>query len=166
MRILLIFCLSLLPVAVTWSETVNIGDTAPDFSLPDKDGNTLNYYTDSDKRASIVLFWASSCPYCATLMPHLEVVYRKYRSKGLRFYAVDAFEDGKLDPLEFFTNKAYTYTLLLNGDDVAKQYGVRRPPGVYVMDKDKKVIYKRPAGVNEIIVKQNIDLKLKQILGE
>ncbi len=166
MRLLLIFCLSLLPVSVTWSQPVNIGDTAPNFSLPDQDGNNIDYYADSDGKVSVILFWATWCPYCATLMPHLEVIYRKYRNKGLKFYAVDILEDGKLNPIEYIKNKEYSFQLLLNGDDVATQYGVRGTPGLYVMDKDKKVVYKRPAGVSDVLVSQNVNLKLKQLFGQ
>ncbi len=72
-------------------------------------------------------------------MPHLEVVYRKYRNKGLKFYTVDIFEDGDIEPVGYFEKQGYTYTLLLLGDLVAKEYGVKGTPGLFVVDKNKKV---------------------------
>ena len=165
MRYIIIFILSLLPLQTILAGTLKTGDTAPNWTLQDKGGKTVEYYKDSKDRVSVVLFWASWCPYCATLMPHLEVIYRKYRNKGLRFYAIDALEDGKRDPVALFEEKGFTYTMLLEGDLVAEEWGVRATPGVFVIDKDKKVIYKRPAGVSDILVKQNMDLKIKQALA-
>ena len=164
MRYLIIFIFALLPLAPAWSQPLNVGSTAPAWALQTGEGETIDYYQDSENKVSVVLFWATWCPYCATLMPHLEVIYRKYKNKGLKFYAIDIYEDGKLDPVEYFTNREYTYTLLLDGDQVAEDYGVKGTPGLYVVDKDKKIIYKRPAGVSDVMVKQNVDLKIKQAI--
>lgn len=164
MRYLLIVLLT--AFALTSSAApLKFGETAPDWQLQDQEGNIIDYHKDSEGKISVVLFWATWCPYCATLMPHLEVVYRKYRNKGLKFYAISTFEDGKLDPVELFDTKGYTYKLLLNGDAVADEWGVKGTPGLYVMDKDKKVIYKKPTGVSDILVKQNMDLKIKQAIA-
>jgi hypothetical protein len=46
-------------------------------------------------------------------MPHLEVIYRKYRNKGVKFYAIDVYEDGVIDPIEYFDKKGFTYTMLM-----------------------------------------------------
>jgi len=162
MHYLFILLLSLMPLSAAWSEPVIVGSTAPDWTLNNKDGKPVEYYKDSENNVSVILFWATWCPYCATLMPHLEVIYRKYRNKGVKVYAVDIFEDGKINPIEHFAAKEYTYTLLLEGDEVAKQYTVKGTPGLFVIDKDKKVIYRKPAGVSDVLVSQNIDLKLKQ----
>lgn len=166
MRYFFILLLTLIPVAPAWSQPLTVGDTAPDWSLLNKEGNAVGYYQDSNNQVSVILFWATWCPYCATLMPHLEVIYRKYKHKGLKFYAIDIFEDGKINPVEHFNNKEYTYTLLLDGDDVAKTYGVKGTPGLYVIDKDKKIIYKRPGGVTDMMVTQNINIKIKQALAK
>lgn len=166
MRYFIFFLFTLLPFSAVQAQPLNVGDTAPNWSLQNKDGETVDYYEDSKGKVSVVLFWATWCPYCATLMPHLEVIYEKYRSKGLKFYAVDTFEDGKKDPLEYFNEREYTYTMLLQGDETAKEYGVKGTPGLYVIDKDKKIIYKRPAGVTDVLVSQNVDLKIKQALSK
>lgn len=167
MRIFNLLLACLLPFSITAAELpLNVGNTAPDWSLENKAGEALDYYEDSDGKVSVVLFWASSCTYCKSLMPHLEVVYRKYRSKGLKFYAINAFEDGKIDPVEFFDNSEFSFTMLKNGDSVAEEYGVRNTPGLYVVDKDKQVVYKKPAGVSDILVKQNVDLRIKQALAK
>jgi thiol-disulfide isomerase/thioredoxin len=169
MRLILLFLLSF---SLTHGSQVhaepplNIGGTAPNWLLQTSTAESLDFYQDSENTVSVILFWATWCPYCATLMPHLEVIYRKYRNKGLKFYAVDIFEDGKIDPVTYFEKKKISYTLLLNGDEVAEQYGVKGTPAIYVIGKDKKVVYKRPAGVSDVMVKQNVDLRIKQALAK
>lgn len=166
MRYFIILFLALAPLSTAWPEPLNAGSTAPDWSLKTKAGETIDYYQVSDNKVSIILFWATWCPYCATLMPHLEVVFRKYKNKGLKFYAIDIYEDGKLNPVEYFEGKEFTYTLLLDGDEVANEYGVKGTPGLYVAGKDKKIIYKRPGGVSDVLVTQHVDLKVKQALAK
>ena len=161
LRLILVFILSFTQAI---ADPVNVNDEAPDWSLLTPDGETINYYDDSSGKVSMVLYWATWCPYCKSLMPHLEVIYRKYRSKGLKFYAINIREDG--DPVKFYADQKYTSTLLLNGDEIADAWGVKATPGIYVIDKDHKVIYKRPNGVNDVLVKQNIDLKIKYAIAK
>lgn len=144
---------------------LNVGSTVPDWTLEDSQGNTVNYQEDSDGKASLIMFWATTCRYCNSLLPHLEVIYRKYRSKGLRFYAINAFENGDTDPVDFFEKNEYSFTMLRDGDSVAEQFGLKGPPGLYVVGKDKKITYKRPAGVSDVLVIQNVDLKVKQAIA-
>ena len=158
-RIILVFILFVTQGQAT---PLNINDDAPDWSLQTAEGETINYHQDSDGKVTMVLFWATWCPYCRTLMPHLEVIYRKYRSKGLKYYTINVFEDG--DPIKHFADQKFTSTLLLNGDDVAADWGVKGTPGLFVIGRDRKVIYKRPNGVNDVLVKQNVDLKIKYAL--
>lgn len=155
-RFVLVFILGITSVL---ANPLNVNDQASDWSLLTPEGETINYYEDSDGKVTMVLFWATWCPYCRSLMPHLEVLYRKYRSKGVKFYAINVFEDN--DATQHFSDQKFTSTLLLNGDEVAKSWGVKGTPGLYLIGKDKKVIYKRPNGVNDVMVKQNLDLKLK-----
>lgn len=170
MRNILILLFSLLSFIVSFSPVyaapLTIGGTANDWELETNGGDSLQYYTDSEDKVSVIIFWATWCPYCATLMPHLEDVYRKYRNKGVKFYAIDIYEDGKIDPISYFEKKGFSYTMLLDGDEVASQYGVKGTPAVYVIDKEKKVVYKRPGGVSDVLVKQNVDLRIKQALAK
>ena len=166
MRILAFLFITLLTFTSANAAPLNLGGTAENWSLETSEGETLDYYADSEGKVSVILFWATWCPYCATLMPHLEVVYRKYRSKGLKFYAISIQEDGAIDPAEYFKAKEYSYTLLTLGDLVAEDYGVRGTPSLYVVDKDKKVVYKKPTGVSDVLVKQNVDLRIKQALAK
>ena len=164
MRILLILLFST-SLACADSPS-SVGDTATNWTLQSSETESLDYYQDSEGKVSVVLFWATWCPYCARLMPHLQEVYQEYKDEGLQFYAIDIFEDGDIEPVRYFEKKGFTYTLLLLGDLVADEYGVKGTPGLFVIDKNKKIIYKRKSGTKDSVVKKDIRLLIKQALAE
>lgn len=59
-----------------------IGQTAPDFTAPTTDGETIAL---SDYRGSVVLldFWGAWCTPCKQSMPHLDDLVQRYGSQGL-----------------------------------------------------------------------------------
>ncbi len=141
-----------------------VGATAPDWTANNNKEESIHYYEKTEGKVSVILFWSASCRYCTNLMPYLEVVYRKYRNKGVRFYAISALEDENIDSVKFFKEQKYSYTQILDGDEIAKEYGIIKNPALFVIDKNKNVIYRKPSGVSEILVKQNVDLTIKTAL--
>lgn len=159
--------LLLLSISLAHAEpALSVGNTATNWTLQTSDTKSLDYYQDSEGNVSVILFWATWCPYCARLMPHLQEVYHEYKDEGLRFYALDIFEDGDIDPVRYFKKKGFTYTLLMLADLVAEEYGVKGTPGLFVVDKNKKIIYIRKSGTDNIEVKEIISLLIKQALAE
>jgi len=45
------------------------------------------------------------------------------------------------DPAAYMKDKGYTYGLLMNGDEVAKAYGIIGIPTFYVIGPDGKIVY-------------------------
>ena len=66
---------------------VNVGDAAPDFTLPDLNGKDVSL---SDHRGKVVLlnFWGTFCLPCRTEMPALNSVYRELKDRGFVVLAV------------------------------------------------------------------------------
>jgi len=126
--------------AVAFSE----GDVAPDWTLTGSADADINYYEDSADNVSVLLFWATWCPYCRMLMPHLQIVAHEFRDAPVRFYALNIWEDG--DPKAYLNKHAYTFSLLLTADLVAGDYGVKGTPGLFVVDRTHRVIYMRRSG--------------------
>ncbi len=85
-QVFLLICL-LLPMLLTACSQENVkklevGDSAPVFSLQDLDGNTFNL---SDLKGSPVLlrFFLTDCKFCRADTPVFNDFYSRYHKKGL-----------------------------------------------------------------------------------
>ena len=76
-------------LAITQLKLIQPGMQAPDFTTPDRDGNTIAF-SDIYKANKITLldFWASWCAPCRKVHPALKEIYEEYHSKGLEIFAV------------------------------------------------------------------------------
>lgn len=109
---------------------------APDWTLETPEGRPVRLADVAGQQTTLLFFWATWCPYCKALMPHLQSMRLEY-GEELRILAINVFEDG--DPVEFIRSAGYDFTLLLNGDEVAEIYGINGTPGILIVDRDRAV---------------------------
>jgi peroxiredoxin len=122
---------------------VNIGDSAPDFSMKLTTGETLKL---SELKGSIVIlqFTASWCSVCRLEMPHLEEdIWKKYKEKNVVLIGIDRDE-----PLETVINfkkqMKITYPLALDpGAEIFSLYAEKNS-GVtrnIVIDQSGEIVF-------------------------
>ncbi|MGI1680002.1 MAG: redoxin family protein [Cellvibrionaceae bacterium] len=138
---------------------LEIGDTAPDWILSNSQSESISFYRDTHDKKSVILFWATWCPYCKALMPELKKLQSEINDPSFKFFALNIWEDS--DPIEFLKENDYAFTLILNADKVAKRYKVNGTPGLFVIDENKKIIYKRLKGQKP----EDVYLSIKSILN-
>jgi thiol-disulfide isomerase/thioredoxin len=122
------------------------GDIAPAFEGTDASGQTVRFDPTQRKRPAVILFWATWCPYCKALMPHLQSVRNDVGSDALDVYAVDILEDDDADPAGFLAERGYDFTLVRAADSVPESYGVRGTPALFLVGVTGRVVYVRPNG--------------------
>lgn len=149
------------PVSV---HALGVGDSAPDWTLQSPAGQQIAFHADSRHQVSVVLFWATWCPFCRKLMPHIQAVADEFRDKPVRFYAIDVWEDA--DPVAHFREHGYTFTLLLSGERVAKAWGVKGTPGLFVVDRSRTIIYQRVSGDDDLDVEIALRETISAALGD
>ena len=106
------------------------------WTLYTADGLAVELASASREKPQIVLFWATWCPYCKALMPHLQSIRLEYGDE-IGVLAVNIKEDG--DPVEFIEGAGYDFTLLLEGDAVAAQYEITGTPAVFIVDRNQSI---------------------------
>ncbi|MBN1848716.1 MAG: redoxin domain-containing protein [Deltaproteobacteria bacterium] len=118
--------------------TLSIGEPAPDWTLSDSQGRK---YSLRDFKGKIIVmdFWATWCGPCLKMMPELQKIHEKFLNQPAIVLGICTWERG--DPVTFMKEKGYGYKILLNGDEVAKKYGVTGIPTLYVIGRDGKVIF-------------------------
>lgn len=110
---------------------------APDWTLQSVNGESITLSVAAAEQPVIVLFWATWCPYCKALMPHIQSIQLEY-GDSVKVLAVH-FRDDRGDPVEFMEDAAYDFTVLPDGDDVAKLNDIWGTPGVLLVDQDMHI---------------------------
>jgi peroxiredoxin len=108
---------------------------APDFSLPDLDGN-VRRLASFRSRVVLLTFWTAWCPPCQSEMPQMEELYQAYRRRGFEIVAV--VSDGRgADVAQPFANQHRpSFTILQDATgQVARLYGVTSLPTTYLLDR-------------------------------
>jgi len=103
---------------------------AAEFTLADAAGHTVNLPRQHEG-VDVYLFWASWCPYCKALMPHLQSMRIEY-GDAVTIYALNIRDDE--DPRVFMQEAGYDFTLLPNADPVMGLYGVKSIPALFLVD--------------------------------
>ena len=135
---------------------------APNWTLISLKDKTVNL---SDLKGKLVLidFFYKSCYPCMLALPALQDLHERYHSKGLVVIGIDPYDTKEKDDIDnFLAKRGVTYTVLLGGKDVAKEYHVSGYPTMYLIDKNGKIIISQVGygeGVEEeleIIIKENL----------
>lgn len=125
-------------------EEVKVGNAAPDFTLPDMNGNDLSL-SDYEGKTVLLTFWASWCPTCRAENKHLAEVYPKYKNHGFEILAV-SLDRSKTNWEKAIEKDGITWPQMsdLQGVDspVATKYGVYATPTTFLIDSAGVVIGK------------------------
>lgn len=124
------------------------------------DGKIFRFSPDHLQRPAILLFWATWCPYCEALMPHLQNVADAAGKDKLDVYAIDIKDDDG-DPAATLRARKLTFTLVRDGDNIAERYGVKGTPGLFLVGANGDIIYSRSGGD----APEKVEAMLREKLG-
>lgn len=118
--------------------TLNLGQTAPTFTLKDLDrrSHTLNK---NGARVTLTAFFKTTCPTCMIVFPYIEKIYRAYRDAGLAVWGVSQHDRDR--SADFAKQYASTFPILIDGDwQVSKAYDPAFVPTMWLIDPSGKII--------------------------
>ncbi|HEY5408905.1 MAG TPA: redoxin family protein [Ginsengibacter sp.] len=139
-------------------ETLAIGASAPDFSLPGIDGKT--YTLESFKKAKVlaIVFMCNHCPTSQAYENRVIQLTRDYAAKGVSVVAInpnnpaslrldelgysdlgDSFDEMKIRA----ANRHFNFPYLYDGatEVTSNKYGPTATPHIFIFDKDRKLCY-------------------------
>ena len=129
-----------------FAENNLIGMTAPDLTLEGIDGEYFNL-EQVEAKYTVLLIYEPNCSHCKVYVPEFhDKIYAKYRDKGLEVYAIYSM-DNKSEWVDFLTkHDLYDWINVWDQHDVSRfkiLYDARTTPGVYVLDRNKKIVAKK-----------------------
>lgn len=95
---------------------------APEFSLRDLAGNTINL---SDYRGKVVVlnFWATWCPPCRKEIPDFNELQKQYGDRGLQFIGIALDEEGIAVVKKWVDKNPVDYPVLIGDASIRASYG-------------------------------------------
>lgn len=137
-------CICGVLVAGDLPDGVKVGDVAPDFSLLNIDGKQLVLHEQTTVKGLIVVFTCNHCPYAKKYEDRINALDQKYREQGYAVVAINPNdtiavpEDAYSKMIERAREKKFTFPYLIDPtQNVAKAYGARRTPHVFLLSRQK-----------------------------
>ena len=135
-------------MALTPSTMLELGTSAPDFSLPSTDGKTVSR-TDFADKPTLVMFICNHCPFVKHLNKQLAELCKEYQSKGIAIVGISSNDvsthpdDSPEKMAEEAKALGYTFPYLYDeAQNVAKAYRAACTPDFFLFDKSHKLVYR------------------------
>ena len=130
------------------SFTLELGATAPDFSVVGTDGQTYSLANFAEAATLVVFFTCNHCPFVVGSDELTRATAEKFQDKGVAFIGINSNSE-KTNPTDDFDQmvlrmKEYDFPWVYARDasqEVALAYGALRTPHFYVFDADRKLVY-------------------------
>lgn len=136
-------------MSLTPSTMQELGKPAPNFTLPDPDGNTVNLADFAQSPVLMVVFMCNHCPYVKHVRDKFLEIVREYEPKGVATVAINSNDVANYpeDSPERMKEEAQTHQypfpyLYDETQEVAKAYGAACTPDFFVFDSDRKLVYR------------------------
>jgi peroxiredoxin len=136
-------------MAETPSTMLATGTAAPDFSLPDTDGNLVARDDFSSAPALLVAFICNHCPYVKHVRSKFAEVARDYQSRNVAVVAINSndaetYRDDSPEAMaEEVKLAGYTFPYLYDEtQEVARAYQAACTPDFFLFDRDRRLVYR------------------------
>jgi peroxiredoxin len=136
-------------MAMTASTMLPLGTSAPDFNLPDTQGNVVSLADFEEAPAFLVIFMCNHCPFVKHILDRMVDLVRQYQLKGVAVVGINSNdvvnfpEDSPEKMAEVAKESAFTFPYLYDEtQEVAKAYCTACTPDFFLFDKERRLVYR------------------------
>ena len=127
---------------------MELGERAPEFSLPGVDGKTYGLLEFRDTPVLCVIFMCNHCPYVKATIDRFMTLQQNYGAKGVQLVGINANEtknypeDDLPHMKQWAKEKGFNFPYLRDETQaVARAYGAERTPHIFLFDRERKLRY-------------------------
>ncbi len=125
-----------------------VGDIARDFRLKNVDGKMVSLANYENAKGYIVVFTCNTCPYSVMYEDRIIELHNKFAGKGYPVIAINPNDEVK-QPGDSYDKmvvrakeKGFKFPYVQDKtQEITKAYGATNTPHIYVLNKDRKVVY-------------------------
>ena len=143
-RFLTLLCGLVLPLSALSAETSSpLGKRINDFQLQDFRGKTWSLNDFAESHTVVVAFLGTECPLVQLYSQRLAMLADTYVDRGVAFIGINANQQDSLTEMAYFAKShGIRFPLLKDaGNKVVDQFGAKRTPEVFVLDRHRRVRY-------------------------
>lgn len=136
-------------MALTYSEMVPLGKTAPDFELRDFDGKMYSLADFEQAKVLVVVFMCCHCPYVIAIQERLARLAHEFSSQGVQFVGINSNDVVRYpaDSPENMKRQAeavgFDFPYLFDErQEVARAYGAVCTPDFFVFNHVRELVYR------------------------
>lgn len=136
-------------MTLTPSTMAELGTPAPDFDLPDTEGNRVRRNDFAGSSGLLVIFMCNHCPYVKHIREELAAFGKEYQNKGLAVVGINS-NDATSHPQDSFEKmivekRKFGYSFPYLHDEtqsIAKAYGAACTPDFFLYDGEGRLFYR------------------------
>ena len=133
----------------TASTMLELGTSAPEFTLPDTTGTPVSLSDFADAPALVVAFICNHCPFVVHIREALSEFGRAYQERGVAIVAINSNDvathpdDSPEKMAEELESAGYTFAYLYDeSQSVAQAYQAACTPDFFVFDGAQRLVYR------------------------
>lgn len=133
----------------TESTMLPLGTKAPDFTLPNTEGQPVSLSDYRDARALLVIFMCNHCPYVKHVANELKKLADDYADKGVGVVGISSNDaenypdDSHAAMAQEKSDRGYQFAYLYDEDQsVAQAYHAACTPDFYLFDANQQLVYR------------------------
>ncbi len=136
-------------MVMTASTMLQLGTPAPDFSLPDIEGNIVSTDDFKNSPALLIIFMCNHCPFVKHILKGMVELVKEYQEKevaavGINSNDVASFPEDRPEMMAKIAKAVgFTFPYLYDEiQEVAKAYRAACTPDFFLFDKKRKLVYR------------------------
>jgi peroxiredoxin len=128
-----------------------IGNVVPNLTIQDSSGSLIELNKINAEK-TLIIFYASWCPHCQTLLPQVYELYKNQKEKKFEVMAV-SIDTSRVDWLQFVRTNNLDWINIsdLEGWDgkATSDYFIYATPAMFLIDSERKIV-RMPRTIEEI----------------